>query len=460
MQPNDKHSSKRRRIRAPNVYVFYKKYLWKQITADHAASGRILRTIYHQFGNWCVAKGYSFGDESLTKAFWFRQIVPYLCYEDPCVLVRGRVGTKSNSTSKVTYDLGAGNLDIIRLVHFSGSLNVTLNVTVYKHGGNAARPWNIDAIEVDEVSIVMNENTVVSLEYPDIRIWNLSTCTSRGLSDGVAQGGGDEYDVFLVKLNDTMFASFGFIRIRVWNLSNDTCRELTNDVGGLFKLGVKRINDSTFLTFAEDDPIRIWDVRSFENYVLPRHHAADHPRSPEATAVAVLNDTTIVSGNGSNGLRIWDLTTGASRVLGEGQSYIVGESFKEWDIPEVDSLVKVDETKVVSIDGKNLILWDVATEMIRVLSGHTLEVQMVVTINETTIVSGSLDSTLRVWDLTNKTSRVLNGHTDAVYRILKLNKSMIVSSSGKTWRVWDLTKNFNPEDVENLDDNVVGRLRD
>ena len=45
MQPNDKHSSKRRRIRAPNVYVFYKKYLWKQIAADSAASGRILRTL-------------------------------------------------------------------------------------------------------------------------------------------------------------------------------------------------------------------------------------------------------------------------------------------------------------------------------------------------------------------------------------------------------------------------------
>ena len=247
----------------------------------------------------------------------------------------------STTSSKVTYDLGAGNLDIIRLVHPSGFQNVT----VYKHGDNAARPWNIDAYEV---SIVMNENTVVSF-YPDMRIWNLSTCTSRVWTDGVIQGGGDECDEFLVKLNDTMFASFGSIRIRVWNLSNDTCRELTNDVGGLFKLGVKRINDSTFLTFAEDDPIRIWDVRSFENHVLPRHHAASHPRSPEATVVAVLNDTTIVSGNGSNGLRIWDLTTGASRVLGEGQSYIVGESFKEWLIPEVDSLVKVDETKVVSI---------------------------------------------------------------------------------------------------------------
>ena len=439
------------------TYTFYKKYCWTQIAADHAASGRILRTIYRQFGNWCVEKGYRIGDESLTKVFWFRQIVPYLCYEDPCVLVRGRIGTYGQ--------YGVHCVKINDTTILSSKSSHSRIITVWNLTDGTSReldpgvaPFKADGIDA---LIVMNENTVVCLEDPDMRIWNLSAGTSRVLTDGVVfGGGGDEFDEFLVKLNDLMFASFGSMRIRVWNLSNDTCRELTNDVGGLFKLGVKRINDSTFLTFAEDDPIRIWDVRSFENYVLPRHHAADHPRSPEATAVAVLNDTTIVSGNGSNGLRIWDLTTGASRVLGEGQSYIVGESFKEWDIPEVDSLVKVDETKVVSIDGKNLILWDVATEMIRVLSGHTLEVQMVVTINETTIVSGSLDSTLRVWDLTNKTSRVLNGHTDAVYRILKLNKSMIVSSSGKTWRVWDLTKNFNPEDVENLDDNVVGRLRD
>ena len=447
------------------TYTFYKKYCWTQIAADHAASGRILRTIYRQFGNWCVEKGYSIGDESLTKVFWFRQIVPYLCYEDPCVLVRGRIGTKYGVHYVKINDttILSSKSSHSRPIASSHTVLFSRIITVWNLSDSTSRelhetPCNTDAIEA---LIVMNENTVVSLEDPDIRIWNLSAGTSRVLSDGVVLGGsGDEYDEVLVKLNDMMFASFGCIRIRVWNLSNDTCRELTNDVGGLVKLGVKRINETTFLTFAEDDPIRVWDVRSFENRALPRHHAAGHPRSPEATAVAVLNDTTIASGNGSNGLRIWDLTTGASRVLGEGQSYIVGESFKEWVIPWVDSLVKVDETKVVSIDGKNLILWDVATEMIRVLSGHTLEVQMVVTINETTIVSGSLDSTIRVWDLTNKTSRVLNGHTDAVYRILKLNKSMIVSSSGKTWRLWDLTKNFNPEDVENLDDNVVGRLRD
>ena len=69
------------------TYTFYKKYFWKQIAADHAASGQILRTIYCQFGNWCVEKGFRFGDDDFTKLFWFKQIVPYLCYEGPCVKV-------------------------------------------------------------------------------------------------------------------------------------------------------------------------------------------------------------------------------------------------------------------------------------------------------------------------------------------------------------------------------------
>ena len=45
------------------------------------------------------------------------------------------------------------------------------------------------------------------------------------------------------------------------------------------------------------------------------------------------------------------------------------------------------------------------------LRGHTDDVYSVMKLNETTIVSGSGDNTLRVWDLTNDTSRVLNGHT-------------------------------------------------
>ena len=59
------------------TYTFYKKYLWKQIAADSAASGQILRTIYCQFGKWCVEKGFRFGDDDFTKLFWLEKIVSF-----------------------------------------------------------------------------------------------------------------------------------------------------------------------------------------------------------------------------------------------------------------------------------------------------------------------------------------------------------------------------------------------
>ena len=66
---------------------------------------------------------------------------------------------------------------------------------------------------------------------------------------------------------------------------------------------------------------------------------------------------------------------------------------------------------------------------VKVLNGHTSTVHSVMKLNETTLVSGSSDRTLRVWDLINNTSRVLRGHTGSVYSMMKLNESTIVSGS-------------------------------
>ena len=39
------------------AYDFHKKYLWKELHTDgEQQSGLVLRTIYCQFGNWCVEK--------------------------------------------------------------------------------------------------------------------------------------------------------------------------------------------------------------------------------------------------------------------------------------------------------------------------------------------------------------------------------------------------------------------
>ena len=124
--------------------------------------------------------------------------------------------------------------------------------------------------------------------------------------------------------------------------------------------------------------------------------------------------------------------------------------------------MKLNETTIVSgSDDRTLRVWDLTNDTSRVLNGHTDEVWSVMKLNETTIVSRTGNNTLRVWDLTNDTSRVLNGHTNAVISVMKLNETTIVSGSGdSTLRVWDLTKTFNPVDVENFDSTTNNRTND
>ena len=53
-------------------YEFYKKYLWKELsTQGEQESGLVLRTIFFQFGNWCVKRKYTIGGNNATKLFWF-----------------------------------------------------------------------------------------------------------------------------------------------------------------------------------------------------------------------------------------------------------------------------------------------------------------------------------------------------------------------------------------------------
>ena len=151
------------RVQEHPTYTFYKKYFWKQIAADHATSGRILRTIYCQFGNWCVEKGYLFGDDDFTKLFWLKRIVPFLCYEDPCVKV---LNGHTSSVSSV---------------------------------------------------VKLNETTIVSGSYDGtLRIWDLLNNTSRVLN------GHTDFVYSVVKLNETTIVSgSGDGTLRVWDLTKN-----------------------------------------------------------------------------------------------------------------------------------------------------------------------------------------------------------------------------------------------
>lgn len=119
----------------------------------------------------------------------------------------------------------------------------------------------------------------------------------------------------------------------------------------------------------------------------------------------------------------------------------------------VNVVIKLNEYTIVTGGHDNtLIVWGVkdllenkSTKFLfTVLRGHTSFVSAVVKLNETTIVSGSGDGTLLAWDLSdmnNVTSQELvGGHHQEITSLIKLNDTTIVSgSTDHTLQVWDVS---------------------
>merc|ERR1712146_120488 len=61
----------------------------------------VLRTIFFQFGNWCVKRKYMIGGNNATKLFWFKKIISLLCSKDPCILVLRGHTSWINSVAKL-----------------------------------------------------------------------------------------------------------------------------------------------------------------------------------------------------------------------------------------------------------------------------------------------------------------------------------------------------------------------
>ncbi len=186
------------------VYAFYKKYAWKQIALAQFASGRILRTVYCQFGNWCVQNEYMVGDDNDTKLFWLERILPFLCSEDPCVAVLNGHTDSVWSVLKVNETTVVSAEDRTLRVW-----DLTTNTCTATLGGHTDSVWSV---------AIVNETTVVSgSDDETLRVWDLTTNTCTAVLNGHVE---PVYSV--LKVNETTVVSAGDRTLRVGELTTKT----------------------------------------------------------------------------------------------------------------------------------------------------------------------------------------------------------------------------------------------
>ncbi len=212
--------------------------------------------------------------------------------------------------------------------------------------------------------------------------------------------------------------------------------------GHTYGVGAVAVLDETRVVSASwDRTLRVWNLESGETILTLKGH------TNWVNAVAVLDEARVVSASSDCTLRVWDLASGETiRIL---QGHTKG----------VNTVAVLGATRLVSAsDDRTLRVWDVASgEMVRTLKGHTSRVLSVAVLNETRMVSAAYESALRVWDMaTGKTIRTLEGHAFVVQAVAVLDETRVISASwDHTLRVWDVASGKTIRTLEGHTDLVL-----
>jgi WD40 repeat protein len=241
----------------------------------------------------------------------------------------------------------------------------------------------------------------------------------------------------------------------------------------------------TLISGSDDHTIKIWNRAGGDLITTLRGH------SGPVTSLAVFQEF-IVSGSADHTLRVWNagngnhlrtlgslvdtaslpgLFRGSARqskghqnpvtCLARVSSNTIASGSKDstvklWDIESGDELREltgargVIETLLVSADRRLLIatgsapqifVWNLdSSEPARLLGGHSSRVSCATLAREHSLVTGSLDKTVRLWNLESREApKCFNGHTDWVTCVASDAEARIIASGGRDAKVmiWD-----------------------
>ena len=345
--------------------------------------------------------------------------------------------------------LGKGTVSDVKFSPDGNLLAVATNIGVWLYDGHTGSEivlLNKKPKDVRTVAFSPDGKTLATggrSRDGAIQLWDIDTATQvSAMGRGIGTVG-----VLAFSENGKVLAGMGLdygFRFYTWDV--DTGLEVSHFKGqqNHFNYGVLAISPNhRFAASAGGNKIFLWDT---ETQTLKHTIEAD-----SAWNLAFSPDSkTLVSG--SMTLQLWDVETGTQMSRLDGH------------IRKVDALTFSPDGKTLATGDASgeIRLWNIGTggdqlTLPRLLGGitgkgkpiveppalieHTRAIKtLAFTADGTTLVSASLDTTIRLWDVDTGKSRLMTaGHTRAIYglSILKDGKTLVSGSSDCTLRLWN-----------------------
>ncbi|WPB82282.1 TIR domain-containing protein [Archangium violaceum] len=180
----------------------------------------------------------------------------------------------------------------------------------------------------------------------------------------------------------------------------------------------------TLATASEDGTARLWDVTTGQSRVLSGHTA------PVLSVAFSPDGGTLATASEDGTARLWDVTTGQSHVLSGHTAPVLSVAFS----PDGGKLATADNEGTAR-------LWALDTGQSRVLSVHLGPILSVVfSPDGGKLATVGFDGTARLWDVATGQSRVLSGHVGSVWsaRFSPDGGKLVTTGSDGTARLWEL----------------------
>jgi WD40 repeat protein len=195
-------------------------------------------------------------------------------------------------------------------------------------------------------------------------------------------------------------------------------------------------------TSAGESSVKIWLIANTKwNLIRNYTNHSDH-----VNCIEFVNEDQIVTGSSDGSIKIWSVRTGDTNRTIDAVNAVVALQLLSNGFYLAAGL-----TANINIYNLN------DGSLVKVLMGHSHNVNDFVLINSSLLASSSADNTTRIWNLTTYTLKfILTGHT-SVIRGLKLVSSDILASGSfdKTVKLWNITNGQLIRSLENHT-NIIG----